>query len=196
MGRLAKLLSFTRVFRHDTWVSDVKVDPGGGFPITPEDYAPAGDDSYPLETDFANIESAPHSGGAVVTGYVDPINEPKALKGDKRIYGRNSDSGVSVIEVWLKNDGTALVSNANGSLTLRPDGSQIGENSNGSFELETGGDFVVNGVTIDTSGNIDSPATITAPNLSGTTSVKAATKELAGHDHLAGTPPGNTGPNN
>ena len=118
--------------------------------------------------------------------------------------------------IWLHNDGTATVFNVNGSVKLRPDGGTItttpsstfgasadgsikGDNGNGFFELAVGGDFLVNGVTIDTSGNITSPATITSPNIVGSTSVTAAGKEIAGHDHPingGSSAPGPTGPNN
>ena len=112
----------------------------------------------------------------------------------------------------ISSDGTATTFNENGSVTLRPDGGTItttpestfdaaadgsikGDNGSGSFELAAGGDFLVNGVTIDTSGNITSPATVSSAAVEAP-SVKAGGKELAGHDHPAGTPPGNTGPNN
>lgn len=213
MGRLAKLLSFVRVTRNEAKLSDVKVNPGGGPNITAEHFADAGDDSHPLVTDYVALNTDSGSGRETAIGYLDPLNEPKAQPGDKRIYGRDAESGAVVVEVWLKNDGTAIVSNDNGSVVLRPDGGTVtttpestfdaaadgsikGDNGNGSFELAAGGDFLVNSVTIDTSGNITSPATITAPNVVGNTSVQAAGKELAGHDHPAGSPPGNTGPNN
>ena len=213
MGRIANLLSFVRLTRNSAKISDVKVDPGGGPNITVEHFADAGDDAHPLTTDYVTLNEDSGTGRETAVGYLDPINEPKAQPGDKRIYGRDADTGAVVVEVWLKNDGTAIVSNDNGSVTLRPDGGTIvetpestfdaaadgsitGDNGNGSFELQAGGDFVVNGVTIDTSGNVTSPATITAPNLVGSTSVQANGKELAGHDHPAGSPPGNTGPNN
>lgn len=212
MGRIARLLSFVRLTRNDAKVSDVKVNPGGGPNITAEHFADAGDDAHPLITDYVALNTDSGSGRETAIGYLDPLNEPKAQPGDKRIYGRDAESGAVVVEVWLKNDGTAIVSNDNGSVTLRPDGGTItetpestfdaaadgsikGDNGNGSFELAAGGDFLVNGVTIDTSGNITSPATITAPNVVGSTSVVAAGKELAGHLHPAGSPPGNTGPN-
>ena len=212
MGRIARLLSFVRLTRNDVKVSDVKVNPGGGPNITAEHFADAGDDAHPLITDYVALNTDSGSGRETAIGYLDPLNEPKAQPGDKRIYGRDAESGAVVVEVWLKNDGTAIVSNDNGSVTLRPDGGTVtetaestfdaaadgsikGDNGNGSFELAAGGDFLVNGVTIDTSGNITSPATITAPNLVGSTSVQAAGKELAGHLHPAGFPPGNTGPN-
>ena len=211
-SEIGKLLSFTRVLRNDVKISDVKIDTGGGVNTTAEEFAPAGDDSFPLKTDYILASATQRSGGKAVHGFIDPINEPKAQEGDKRIYARNAADGTVIVDVWLKNDGTAITANENGSIELSPDGSIKGTNNNGSielspdgsikgtnnngsFELQAGGDFVVNGVTIDTSGNITSPATVTAPNIDGTISVKAATKELAGHVHPAGTPPGNTGPN-
>lgn len=210
MGWINKVLSFTRVTRNSAKISDVKIDPGGGPVITAEHYGPAGDDSHPLNTDYALAVDVPRTGGAAVAGYVDPINTPKATPGDKRIYARDSGTGAVVVEVWLKNDGTATVSNANGSITLRPDGGAIittpgstfdakangsikGDNGSGSFELESGGDFVVNGVTIDTAGNISTPASVSAP------SILANSKELAGHDHAinsGSSAPGPTGANN
>ncbi len=199
MGGIGRLLSFLRTSRNGAKVSDVKLDRGGGANITCEHFAGAGDDSFPLTTDYPFTADQPRGGGEAVVGYLDPINTPKAQEGDRRIYGRDAATGAAVVEVWLKSDGTALTSNAAGSFVLRPDGSIKGSNSNGSFELQSGGDFVVNGVTIDTAGNITSPATVTAPNLAGSASVKAASKELGGHDHninSGSSAPGPTGTNN
>lgn len=45
-------------------------------------------------------------------------------------------------------------------------------------------------------GDTTSTGTVTAPTVDASTSLKAATKEIVGHSHPAGTPPGNTGTNN
>jgi hypothetical protein len=209
MGRIAKVLSFVRAIRNEAKLSDVKVDPGGGPNVTAEHFAAAGDDSHPVPGDYVALNSDSGSGRESAIGYLDAINEPKALAGDKRIYARDAD-GVLIVEIWLKNTGEATILNANGSVTLRPDGGTVtttpkstfdadadgsiaGTNGSGSFELAAGGDFLVNGVTIDTSGNITSPATITAPNVAGDTSVTAAGKELVDHAH-AGSPTAPSGP--
>lgn len=165
MGRIAKLLSFVRVTRNDAKISDVKIDPGGGSNITAEHFAPAGDDSFPLKTDYVVTNDIPRTGGEAAIGYLDPINTPKAQEGDKRIYARDANTGAVIVEIWLKNDGTAITSNSNGSFTLNPDGSIKGSNGAGSFELQAGGDFVVNGVTIDTSGNIVTGGTLNADDV-------------------------------
>lgn len=197
---IGRVLSFVRRVRTGANVSEVTLNQGGDTTKLSEHFSDPGDDSQPLVQDYALASKIPRNGGAAIVGYIDPVNAGKALPGDKRIYARSS-SGVPVSEVWLKNDGDVLLSNGNGSVLLKTDGSIKGSNSSGSFELEVGGDFLVNTVRIDTSGNIDAPGdidsggTVTAPNLDGTASVKAATKELAGHIHLAGTVPGNTGPN-
>ena len=209
MGLIAKLISFTRTTRNDAKVSDVTVDTGGGYNVTCENFQPSGDDAQPLAGDYTALSSETGSGRASIVGYVDTINEPKALVGEKRIYARDA-SGAVVVEVWLKNTGDAVVSNANGSVVLGEDGSSVittpqctfsaladgtikGENV-GSFELSSSGIFTVNGVTIDLAGNITNPATIQAATITGTTQVNAAGKPLSAHVHLAGTPPGNTGP--
>lgn len=55
----------------------------------------------------------------------------------------------------------------------------------GEIKLKSGGDVNINGVIIDSAGNVTIPASL---NLNG--------KEIAEHDHPAGTPPGDTGVNN
>lgn len=181
MGLIAKLLSFTRVVRNNAKISDVKVDPGGGPNITAENFAPIGDDSHPLPGDYVVTDKVVGSGREAIVGYIDPLSEPKALPGDKRIYARD-ENGVVIVEVWLKNTGEATILNENGSATLRPDGGAItttpnstfdakadgsikGDNGSGSFELEAGGDFLVNGVTIDTSGNISTAGSLNADSI-------------------------------
>ena len=168
MGRIATILSFSRVERNSAKISDVKINPGGDSNITVEHFAPIGDDSFPLTTDYVVTNDIPRTGGEVATGYVDPKNTPKAVAGDKRIYARDANTGVAVIEIWLKNDGSGILSNANGSL-----------------ELQANGDILINGVKIDAAGAVTIPSSL---DLNG--------KELDGHDHAAGTPPGTTGPNN
>lgn len=203
MGRIARLLSFVRLTRNDAKVSDVKVNPGGGPNITAEHFADAGDDSHPLTSDYVALNTDSGTGRESAIGYLDPINEPKAQPGDKRIYSRDADSGAVVVEVWLKNDGTAVVSNENGSVTLRPDGGTVvatpestfdaaadgsitGNNGSGSFQLAAGGDFLVNGVTIDTSGNISTGGSIEGQGVTDTTT----NVTLGTHNHPAnGAPP-------
>lgn len=190
MGWVARILSFVRVDRNDAKISDVQVDTGGGPNVTAEHFGPAGDDAFPLDTDFATGHTVQQTGRVAVVGYLDPKNTPKALKGEKRIYARDADTGVEVIEVWLKNDGTGTLSNSNGSLTLSPDGSTRGLNGSGSFELQANGDFLVNGVKIASDGKVTIPSSLTL-----------AGKEIAGHGHSQANDSGgnteqDTGPNN
>lgn len=194
-GLIGRVLSFTRVTRNGAKVSDVKFNPGGDPNRTSEHFAPAGDDSHPLGTDYVYTAPAPQHGKQVALGYVDPSNEPKAQEGEKRIYARDSGTGVAIVEVWLKNDGTALVTNDNGSIAVHPDGSFevdaplggsfivgadgsiLGQNPAGSFQLQAGGTFVVNGVTITPAGLITTPNGIVTP------SAVVDGVETAGHDH-------------
>ncbi len=182
MGRIALILSFVRSLAGEAKVSDVKVNPGGGANITAQHFAPAGDDAHPLPADYVATMRVQRTGSEVAVGYLDPKNEQKSQPGDKRIYARGPEDGTATVEVWLKSDGTALTSNAKGSTTLSPDGSSTvvtpeatfsaeadgsikGSNSAGSFELQAGGNFVVNGVTIDTSGNISTAGKVNADDV-------------------------------
>jgi len=148
VGRLAKILSFVRTVRNEAKVSDIKADTGGGANITAEHIAPAGDDSFPLENDYVALNSDSGTGREMAIGYIDHINEPKAGKGDKRIYARNPETGNTVAEFWLQGNGSILCSNENGS-----------------FELQSGGDFLINGVTIDTNGNIATAGKVNADDV-------------------------------
>lgn len=188
-GRIAKLLSFIRVTRNGARISDVKINPGGGRNVTAEHFASPGDDSHPLTSDYVLSVSVPRQGGEAVAGYLDPINTPRATPGDKRIYARNASNGATIVELWLKSDGSAILSNDSGSVTLGVNGSITGSNDNGSFALQVGGNFVVNGAIIDTSGNISSPGDITAigtasaATVAATTSLTVGSKEMSTHTH-------------
>ena len=190
MGRVGKLMAFVRAVVGETNVSDVTVDRGGEDSRTLQHFSPPGDDSFPLPGDYVATVDQAGTGRDSAVGYIDPKNQQKATAGDKRIYARDPETGDEVVEVWLKSNGTTTVANDNGSFTLAPDGSVTGTNANGSFSLQAGGDFVVNGVIIAVDGTITTPTALNTP------SVVANGKELAGHNHPAGTPPGNTGPNN
>lgn len=223
MNKISKILSVTRVERNGAQITDIKIDPGAGANMTAEEFTSAGDDTFPLLTDYVVASATQRSGGQAAVGYLDPLNIPKAQPGDKRIYARAAEdgeeikAGAEVSEVWLKNDGSVLVSNINGSVLLRADGGTLvttpkstfdaaadgsikGANEKGSFDLQAEGDFIVNKVKIDTAGNITSPQSINGKILTGSESVQAAGKELVNHDHpIAWTDPagsGTSGPNN
>jgi len=188
VGRIGKLLSFVRAVVGTTKTSDVKFDRGGGDIRTAQHFSDPGDDSFPLPGDFLAILEQAGTGRDSSVGSVDPKNLQKSIAGDKRVYARDAN-GDQIVELWLHNDGSASLSNANGSVLLRvdggvltttplstfdadADGSIAGTNGNGDFELQAGGDFVVNGVTIAANGDV------TIPN-----SLTLATKEIADHNH-------------
>lgn len=176
MGLMSRILGFERVDRNGSKVGEIKVDTGGEVNIITDNFLPAGDDSRPLTTDYAYVASVPATGRGVITGFVDPINEGKSKEGEKRIYARDPSDGSIVNEIWLKNDGSVLCSN-----------------DNGTFELEAGGDILLNGVRIDPDGNITVPGSgsVNSP------SIVVDGKELKNHTHGGVTSGGsNTGPNN
>jgi len=156
MGGLGKLLSFIRGTRNSAKLSDVKLDPGGGCNVTAEHFSAPGDDSYPLAGDYVVNVSIQRSGGSVVVGYLDPKNDQKAATGEKRIYARNS-AGASVVELWLKNDGTAVLENSNGRVTLAPNGNITMDGATISIvgdSITITGETDINGATISASGEV------------------------------------------
>lgn len=124
MGWIARVQSFVRVVRNGAKVSDVKVDPGGGANVTAEHFSAPGDDSQPIPGDYAAISKVGGTGRKVATGYLDPLNDPVAGPGEKRIYARD-ENGATIVQVWLKSDGEATILNANGQITLKPNGAVL-----------------------------------------------------------------------
>lgn len=174
MGLMGTIKSFVRSVRNAANISSIKLD-NARIISTADHFADAGDDSFPLIDDYVVLVDIEGTGQNAAIGYADTKNEKKSEAGDKRIYGRNSD-GDEVNEVWLKNDGSVIL-----------------QNENGKFELESGGNVVINGVTIDTDGNISTAGGITAKN------ALINSKELDGHNHpinSGSSAPGPTGPNN
>ena len=147
MGRIGKILSFIRTVTNNANSSNVKINTGGGYNLTCEHYADAGDDSFPLQSDYVATIVIPRSGSHSAIGYLDPKNERKANVGDKRIYARDSN-GDTIAEVWLKNDGTIITSNSNGNIELKPDGTITNTNAGGSTELKPNGDYTINGTNV------------------------------------------------
>lgn len=224
MGLVGRLISFVSGVRNGIGFKESQIDPGGGANITAEHFSDPGDDSHPLPGDFVSAVDIPRAGGSVATGYIDAKNTPKAAAGEKRIYGRDSD-GVIVNEIHLFNTGKLIVKNDKGTMTLEPDGKWTVESpvaildihidgrihgrnaSSGSFLLQADGRFGgsnINGFfRLDVNGDFNANGTLTKPNgdIIGLTKVTADSmivnsKELAEHDHDAGTPPGLTGVNN
>lgn len=175
MGMISKLLSFTRKD-----VGSVStVNPGGGFNLSADHFSAPGDDSYPLPGDYPALVETQRTGGVAAVGYMDPKSEQKAAAGEKRIYSRDGD-GNAVVELWLKADGSAILSNALGSIQLKADGSV---DING-VTIDADGNTNINGVEIDDSGAVEVPL-----------SLKVNSKELDLHVHpgvTVGT--GSTGP--
>lgn len=144
MGLISRLLSFTRTEVDDAHISDSKVDPGGGANITAHHFSCPGDDSHPLPGDSVATSTSTGAGNEHAVGYIDTANEPEADEGEKRLYSRDSDGAVKAV-VWLKNDGSVLI-----------------ENGSGVIEMAAGGDVTINGVVIDTDGNITAPGEVSA----------------------------------
>lgn len=157
MGWVGVIKEFTRIVRGTANTSDVKVDRGGGDIRTPQHFGAPGDDAVPLPGDYVAAVAQTGSGRDSVVGYIDPKNEQKSEPGDRRIYARNSD-GDSVVECWLKNDGTAILSNDAGSI-----------------ELLANGNINLNSVIIKPDGAVIIPDSLTL-----------AGKEIAGHGHPQG----------
>ena len=167
MGRIGRVLSYLFKQVGEDKVADIKINTGGGANTTVQHFQPAGEDSQPLPQDILVVLKVPGVGREVAVAFVDPKNDQLAQAGEKRFYARD-ENGAAIATFYLKADGTIEVNNtAGGSFTM-----------SGSDGLIT-----INTVTIDTSGNIVSPAKISANEGDFTTSLKIDSKELKDHTH-------------
>ena len=157
MGYLGEVVEFTRTVIEGKQTPEAKVDRGGGDAVTAHHFANPGDDSQPLPTDVAYVGDDQGTGNGQILGYQDPDTAPVAGAGEKRLYAR-SGAGVVACAVWLKADGTVLVSNDQGALELKADGSVTVSNPQGSAELGSDGSVSVGnalgGITVDAAGNV------------------------------------------
>lgn len=166
MSRQALVVRSERVSDPEAGVGlDVVVDPGGVNTTTAPHYANVGDDAPPLPGDYAALGESSGTGAEHITGYADTKNAGKALPGEKRIYARSATGDVKV-ELWLKGDGSIVISNGEGSFAMAPSG-----------------DVTINGVVISKAGAISAPGEVTAMAATPATAIS-----LTKHAHLtAGT---------
>jgi hypothetical protein len=144
MGLISIVRQFARTVVEGAYRTYVTHDPG--YPDTNEAYVfgPSGEDSPPLPEDSVYLGDSPGAGRENALGYMDTRNEGVAEPGEKRMYARDPD-GAIVATIWMQGDGTIFLSNGNGSIEMAPSG-----------------DVTINGVTIDTSGNISTDGDIDA----------------------------------
>lgn len=179
-----------RVSRAGAAALDVVCATGGGERLTAEQFAPPGVDAAPLSSDYAMCVRYPASGRFGAVGYVDATRAGIAEPGEVRFYGRDG-SGAVQNEIHLKGNGDIVVLNdqcqavlaGGGTITLSNDGG-------GSIVLGSSGVVTINGLTIDVSGNVVAPGTVTAA-----VDVLGGGKSLMLHTHSGVTSgPNNSGP--
>lgn len=153
MGLIAKVLSIARVVRSGVHISIVKCKPGVR-PKSVQMYSAPGDDAAPLKFDYCALLPLPGSGQFLCIGFTDVKNAGKTAAGEKRIYARNS-SGNAVNEMWLKGDGSILISNGSVTFTISGDNVTIKNPGNilmkpgGNFDIEAGGNVTIKGSRVD-----------------------------------------------
>lgn len=157
MGFLATVVEFLRSSDQGTPTPEVKLERGGDDPVTGFHFAPPGTDAHPLPGDVAYCGDDVGAGNAQALGYQDPKNPGVALAGEHRIYARAADGTVKA-QVWLKADGSILVSNDLGSAELGPDGALSLASPQASATLGADGSIslanAVGGLAVDAAGNV------------------------------------------
>lgn len=88
--------------------------------------------------------------------------------------------------VWLKKDGTIETTNGNFTTTVNPDGSLSETNGAYTKTVATDGTVNINGFIINPDGSASSPVSVTAPTVTGSTSLVVDGKEVKEHVHDKG----------
>lgn len=145
MGRIAIVIATERVVDEGAHALDVVCDPNGGNLVTASHFSACGEDAPPLNGDTAALEDSTGAGAEQVAGYIDTRNAGVAAPGEKRIYARDA-AGSIVAEIHLKGSGSIRIENSAG----------------GFLEIGDSGTVTINGVTIDSTGNIVAPGEVTA----------------------------------
>jgi len=159
MARNGIVQSVERVVRDDVPQVEVRVDLGGGEPLTLEHVDSSGEDSPPMPGDSAAISESTGAGAARSAGYLIPL-AGKAANGEKRLFSRELEDGKTVsAELWMKGNGDVEITS-----------------------ITTGGAIILNGVRIDQQGNITTPGDVTVKK--DTTPIVLST-----HKHGSGTGP-------
>lgn len=140
MGFLATVVEFLRSTVEGVPTPEAKVDRGGNDTVTGYQFGPPGIDAHPLPGDVAYLGDDLGKGSAQILGYQDPKNAGTAGAGEHRLYSRSSD-GLIVAEIWLKADGSILISNAVGASTveLAADGAIALSNATGGIAVDAAG---------------------------------------------------------
>ena len=88
--------------------------------------------------------------------------------------------------VWLKNDGTIETKNDNFTSTINPDGSTTETNGAYIKTVAVDGTVNINGFIINPDGSVTSPVSVTAPTVTGSSSLIVDGKEVKEHTHDKG----------
>lgn len=163
---IGTVLSIQITERNGIKIPEAKVQVYESDNLFMERYGPPGEDSPPLpEKDIAVTVKRDESGAEALAGYLDPINEPIASSGERKLNGRDDDAKI-VNYIWLKKDGTINVWNENANIEINPDGeyllttpkATIKADKDGNIELENdAGSFLnlTDGTIAELMGNAD-----------------------------------------
>lgn len=101
MGQQGQVVGFERRVEGDSQNAYTKIDAGGGDVEEVQHLEAPGEDSPPIDGDFAAVEELGRSGSKHAVAYHDPKSPPRAQRGEKRLYCR-TETGELVAELWMQ----------------------------------------------------------------------------------------------
>jgi hypothetical protein len=124
MGRIAIVESVERAEDEGAHVLEVQCNDAGSL-LTAEHYASSGEDAPPLPGDSVALEDSAGAGRQQVSGYIDTKNPSAAAPGERRTYARDANTKEPVAEIWMKGDGSILITvlkSGGAPITVKSDG--------------------------------------------------------------------------
>ena len=156
-----------------------------------EDFAP------PENCKTFNIPLGRGRGFLISAAYHNQKIAPVAVHGERRIYSTNQAGDTVMSEVFLKQDGTLDIKNANAQILMNPDGTMLIENGgvtitinqSGLLEIETTGNTEITSAKtiinndVDIVGTLNASVSVISPTVAATTSLTIKSKEMDDHRH-------------
>lgn len=124
------------------------VEGGEGDGATIDHFTAPGDDSPPLEGDYALVVPLEGESDTLATASYSDDTAKVAARGEKRTYARDS-SGAVTAEIHMKGDGEIAIQQVGGaSAVIAPDGEITLANSAASVAVSATGEITLSGVSV------------------------------------------------
>ena len=186
MGRIGKVIKsfIAKLSGSSTDAQFSSVEEFAGDQRTVQVFGPCNEDFAPPENcKTLNIPLGRGRGFLISAAYHNQQIAPAALPGERRLYSTNQAGDTVTAEVFLKQDGTVLIKNAEVTITVSPSG-LLEILTTGNTEI-TSAKMIINN-DVDIIGSLDVSVKIDAPIIDASTTMSVNSKDVETHKHSQG----------